>query len=66
MNKKSNASLGVTFILLGVLLAVFVAIIWVNISLNTQFGQDFVKEYTPILAKVNYFFSNLISKIFNR
>jgi len=66
MNKKSHTSLGVTFIMLGILILVFAIIIWVNIALDTQFGQDFMKQFSPLASKVQYFFVRLISSISSR
>lgn len=66
MNKKSHASLGATFIMLGVLILVLTIIIWGNIALDTQFGQDLVKEFTPFFLKLRYFFSGLFSRIIYR
>jgi hypothetical protein len=66
MNKKSHASLRATLIMLGVLILLFTTIIWVNIKLDTQFGQDLMKEFTPFVMKLRYFFIGLFSKITSR
>ncbi len=62
MAKKVNSSRNLSLLLLGIFLAIFGALVWYNIQKGTEFGKDFLAEFTPIYAAIRNFFVGIVAR----